>query len=349
MFRIVWDKEDVERGIKSGTGEAGPLGFLTPIQVYANGVDMSGLEAAPKGNITHFDGLFLEFFYIFHSIDPENLQEEKFHMSSSVKNRVDGGSFNLYVYHDKESDILTLKYRNFMHPEYRILEIPLKDFTEGILQSATEMLEGVLRVAPEFEGDVNYIVLKEDMELIRNWYQERYGTATVPRPLIKRGSSTKTKEGRIRWIGVEDAADPGMIDCVQKILDITYPDDYLACVQKYSLGFPYPYNIIVNERLKGGRSQFVRLRGFDPEKPMSYVLTLYYALNCPAPGINAYLPDNVVPFADAFGDDRLCFDYREGFPPKVVDRKSHELDPDRSVILLCNSFTELFEIMERCE
>jgi hypothetical protein len=348
MFRIVWDKEDIERGIKSGTGEAGPLGFLTPIQVYANGVDISGLEEVPKGNITHFDGLFLEFFYIFHSIDPENLQEKQFHMSSNVKNRVYGGGFDIYVYHDKESDILTLKYHNFMHPEYRTLDIPLKDFTEGILQSATEMLEEVLRVAPEFEDDINYTVLKEDMKLIRSWYQERYGTATTSGTSVER-STTAAEEERIRWIGVEDAADPELIDCVQKILDIKYPDDYLACVKNYSLGFPYPYNIIVNERIIGGRSQFVQLRGFDPEKPMSYVLTLYYALNCPASGIDAYLPDNVVPFADALGDDRLCFDYREGFPPKVVYWIPHEPDPDKSVIFLCNSFTELLEIVEKSE
>jgi len=347
MFKIVWNKKDVEQGIKSGTGEAGPLGFLTPIQVYVNGIDISGLDEVPNGNVTHFDGLFLEFFHVFHSIDPGNLQEEKFHMVSNVKNRVYGGSFDLYVHHDKGSDILTLKYRNFVHPENRILEIPLQDFTDGLLQSAIEMLAEVLRVKPEFKEDIYYLVLKEDMELVQNWYRGRYGTAVQHPPLGKYPPAVK--EGRIRWIGVEDAADPEVIDCAQRILDIKYPVDYLACVKNFSLGFPYPCNIIVNERIKGGRGQFVRLRGFDPEKPMSYVLTLYYTLNCPAPGIDAYLPDNVVPFADALGDDRLCFDYREGFPPKVVYWASHEPDPDKSVIFLCNSFTELFEIMERCE
>jgi len=347
MFKIVWNKEDVEQGIRSGTGEAGPLGFLTPIQVYVNGIDISGLDEVPNGNVTHFDGLFLEFFYVFHSIDPDHLPEGKFHMASNVENRVYGGSFDLYVYYDKGSDILTLKYRNFVHPYYRILEIPLQDFTDGLLQSAIEMLAEVLRIEPEFKEDVNYLALKEDMELVQNWYWERYGRIVSDQFVVK--MSTGTREGRIRWIGVEDAADPGLFDCVQKILDIKYPDDYLACVKNFSLGFPYPYNIIVNERIKGGRGQFVQLRGFDPEKPISYVLTLYYALNCPAPGIDAYLPDNVVPFADALGDDRLCFDYREGFPPKVVYWASHEPDPDKSVIFLCNSFTELFEIMEKSE
>jgi hypothetical protein len=47
MFKIVWNKKDVEQGIKSGTGEAGPLGFLTPIQVYVNGIDISGLDEVP--------------------------------------------------------------------------------------------------------------------------------------------------------------------------------------------------------------------------------------------------------------------------------------------------------------
>lgn len=161
-------------------GERNFLGFWTPVQVFVNGVDISGLEENPKGDISLFDDLFLEFFHVFHSIDPENLREEEFHMVSNVKNLVSGGGFDLYVYHDKESDVLTLKYRNLVHPEYCILEIPLRDFTEGILQSATEMLEEVLQAAPEFEDDVNYIVLKEDVEIIHSWYQERYGECLFP-------------------------------------------------------------------------------------------------------------------------------------------------------------------------
>ena len=250
MLRIVWNKEDVKRGIQSGTVEAGPIGFLTPIQVYANGVDISGLEEVPKGNNTHFDGLFLEFFHIFHSIDPENLQEDNFHHISSVKNRVDGGSFNLYIYYNEERDSLTLKYHNFVHPEYRILEIDLRDFVDGVLHSSIEMLEEVLQLAPELREDDNYIALKEDMEVIRDWYQERYGTTASSPPIEMKPAATVTDDS-IRWIGAEDAADEEMIDCVQKILDITYPDDYRACVRKHSMGFPYPYNIIVNENIPG--------------------------------------------------------------------------------------------------
>ncbi len=349
MFKIEWDKEEVTRKIRSGEGgERNFLGFWTPVQVFVNGTDITGLEENPKGDISLFDDLFLNFFYIFYSIDPENLQEREFHMVSNVKNRVDGGGFDLYVYHDKESDVLTLKYHSLVHPEYRILEIPLKDFTEGILQSATEMLEEVLRVAPEFEDDVNYIVLKEDTELVRNWYQERYGTTTAPSYPVE-GTRTKARDGHSCWIGVESHSDEGMIDCVQKILDLRFPDDYLSCVRKNPGGFPYPRNIIKHDSIKWGRSQFVDFLSFNPENSVSYILTTCYAINNLPLGVNNRTNNVIVPFAEALHNDLLCFDYKEGFPPKVVYRESRMKGEEKPLIFLCNSFTELFELMERCE
>ncbi|MCK9342619.1 MAG: SMI1/KNR4 family protein [Massilibacteroides sp.] len=348
MFKIEWDKEEVARKIKSGEGgERNFLGFWTPVQVFVNGTDITGLEENPKGDISLFDDLFLNFFYIFYSIDPENLQEGEFHVASSVKNRVDGGGFDLYVYHDKESDVLTLKYHSLVHPDYRILEIPLKDFTEGILQSATEMLEEVLRVAPEFEDDVNYIVLKEDMELVRNWYQERYGASFLPNHIKKK--QTKVDEEDIHWIGVESNSDEGMIDCVQKILDLRFPDDYLSCVRKNPGGFPYPRNIIKHDGIKRGRSQFVGFLSFNPKNSVSYILTTCYAINYLPPGVDDRANNVIVPFAGALHNDLLCFDYREGFPPKVVYREFRMKGEEKPLIFLCNSFTELFELMERCE
>lgn len=350
MLKIEWDKEEVAQKIRSREGtERGFLSFWTPVQVFVNGVDITGLEESPRGYISQFDDLFLSFFYVFYSIDPENLQESKFHTGSNVKNRVYGGSFEVYVYYDKISDILTLKYHNFVHPEYRILEIQLQDFTEGLLQSASEMLEEVLRVAPESEDDVDYIVLKEDTELVQNWYRERYETTVRGAPIER--PRTTVRDAHSRWIGAESYPDEGMIDCVQRILDLRFPEDYLTCVRENPGGFPYPRNIIKNDKLKQGRSQFVNLLSFNPKNEISYILTTYYAtINHVLPGVNIQMNEVVVPFAKALYSGLLCFDYRGGFPPKVVYQEFRlKGEEEKPLILLCNSFTELVDTMERCE
>ncbi|MBP2146416.1 hypothetical protein J2129_001870 [Methanofollis sp. W23] len=345
MFKIVWDKEEVKQEIRSREGgRENSLGFWTPVQVFVNGLDITGLEEVPKGHISLFDDIFLSFFYVFYSLDPDHLQEKKFHMISNVKNNIDGGSFDLYVFLNKESDIVSLKYRNFVHPEYHIVEIPLKQFAEGILQSASEMLEEVLRIAPELEDDENYVVLKEDMDLIRNWYQERYEKTTNTLNTSIERKPLRVKEGRIRWIGVEGADDEEMIECVQKILDITFPDDYLSYVKKYPHGFPYPYNMIVDKEIRGGNSQFVNFLSFNPKDSVSYILNSYYAINRSSTGFN-----RIVPFAQALYYDLLCFDYRENFPPQIVYREYHKKGEEKPPITLCESFTELLGLMKRCE
>lgn len=106
------------------------------------------------------------------------------------------------------------------------------------------MLEEVLQLAPEFREDDNYIALKEDMEVIRDWYHERYGTKSLPPPIKMKPAVTVTDDS-MRWIGAEDAADEEMTDCVQKILDITYPDDNRACVRNDSMGFPANSQVIL--------------------------------------------------------------------------------------------------------
>lgn len=346
MFKIVWNKAEVHQIICSGGGSPYLLDFWVPIQVYIDDLEISGLNKIPGGDISHFWDFFSEILYVFASIDPERLDEKVFHYGSNVKNRVSGGGFEFYVHYDTQTDTVLIQFRNRAGKEFQIREIPLQDFADGILSATAEVLEDISNEVPECVNEDSYLSLREDMEVIRNWYQERYGTTIITRTPMER-SLPESREGHIRWIGVEAAADEEMIECVQKILDITYPNDYLACVKKNSLGFPYPYNIIADERIKRGRGQFVRLIGFDPEK--RYILTRYYALNCPAPGINAYLPDGVVPFADALDGDLLCFDYRGGFPPKVVYWVTHEPDPEKSVLFLCDSFTELFDMMEKCE
>jgi hypothetical protein len=62
MFKIEWDKEEVERKIRANEGDVGFLEFWTPVHVYVNSVDISGLDEAPRGDVTHFFNLFINIF-----------------------------------------------------------------------------------------------------------------------------------------------------------------------------------------------------------------------------------------------------------------------------------------------
>jgi len=175
MFKIEWDKEEVERKIHEKEGDVGFLDFWTPIHIYVNDVDISGLDEVPRGDVTQFFDIFVNILFIFKYIDPERLGEKSFSFGSNIENIVYGGGFNFYVFYTKQTDSLTIQYINFVHKEDRFLEIPLKDFAEGVLRSTKEVLEEVGEIDPKYRNDVYYTSLKEDMETIRDWYMERFG------------------------------------------------------------------------------------------------------------------------------------------------------------------------------
>jgi hypothetical protein len=177
----------------------------------------------------------------------------------------------------------------------------------------------------------------------------------------------KTKQGGkimndIRWWGFKGYyTDNKMVTCVEKILDITFPIDYVECIRKYPEGSPSPDEFKTKKATtyagtKNG--EFGYFFGFNPESK-NFILNHYFILNSRSGNSNK-LPDKIVPFATADGnDDSLCFDYRDGYPPTIVlfdlvkhweylDRiESGEQTEDEEdyLIFVSDSFSGLLEML----
>lgn len=176
MLKIVWNKEELERNIRLEKGEFRLLNFWVPVQLYINGVDISGLDTVPKGDISQIDDLFLSIFFIFRSIDPEKLGDKEFNFIGSFEDEVFAGGFKFYIDHDKQADSLTIRYSNFTHRKFQSISIPLKQFTEGFLLSTKELLEEVKSIDSAYCSDEEIVILQDNMAIIRNLYKERYGS-----------------------------------------------------------------------------------------------------------------------------------------------------------------------------
>jgi hypothetical protein len=175
MFKVVWDKEAVENGIRSSEGDLFFLDFWVPIQVYADDVEISGLNEIPGGDISNVSSFFPNLLYVFQSMDPENLKDKNFCFGGNIKNKVYGGGFDFYVNHDKNTDMVTIKYTNRAVKEFRVLQIPLRDYAEGVLYSTAKLIEEIMQVAPDKKDDNSFHCLKNSYEIIQKWYRERYG------------------------------------------------------------------------------------------------------------------------------------------------------------------------------
>ena len=176
MLKIEWDKNELRTKILSNEGDFRLLDFWMPINVYINNIDISGLELNPRGEITQFDDLFLNFFYIFKSIDPNNLSEKDFYYDFNEENCVSGGGFRFYVSSIKDQDIIEIKYHNFTFPigEFHFTQILLKDFAKGLLVSTKELLDELISIDPVHEDDEEYKILEENMGTLLTWYKGRY-------------------------------------------------------------------------------------------------------------------------------------------------------------------------------
>jgi hypothetical protein len=175
LFKIIWDKKKVEQNIRTGKGESYDfLDFWVPIQVYVDNIEISGIKDTPEGGISNISIFFMSIMFVFQSIDPDKLRDENFCFWSNVNNKVNGSSFTYFANLNKETDSLTLKYINRV-TRGSTIEIPLKDYTEGVLSATAELLEDIIKIAPARKDDDNFLCLKNGYETIREWFNERYG------------------------------------------------------------------------------------------------------------------------------------------------------------------------------
>jgi hypothetical protein len=176
MLRIEWDKGFLENQIWLFRKSWTILDHWTPLFVYVNDVEISGLKDVLGGDISQILSFFSELMSIFMIIDPERLGKKEFIFSRrNNENLVTGGGFKFNVELDKKTDILKINYTNKGITEWRTIMIPLKEFAEGALSATKEVISDIERIAPERSADDDGLIsLKMDYNTIRSWYEERY-------------------------------------------------------------------------------------------------------------------------------------------------------------------------------
>lgn len=160
-------------------------------------------------------------------------------------------------------------------------------------------------------------------------------------------------KNEIVWEFVKGKTDDEMVSCVERILDIKFPEDYLECVRKFPGGYPSPC-FFKNSRIE---ADFNYLLNFEPGSS-SFLLDTYYILKHSSEGLKK-LPDDIIPFARS-GNDHLCFDYRGNTSPKVVyidhysfwdylcedEFREEEITEEDYLIYISDSFTEFLEMLD---
>jgi len=175
MFEIVWDKKKVEQKILESDGDTHFLDFLAPVDIFINGEKITHPDERDTKVSSQFWDLSLNWLFILKFIDPENLGNVEFSFSPSYDNEVSGWDFEFYVDYSKEADIMTLRYKDHSLTDYRLIDIPVKEYVEGVLKANVEMIEFIGKVAPGRDDFGVVQSLKDGTEIIRKWYLERYG------------------------------------------------------------------------------------------------------------------------------------------------------------------------------
>ena len=125
------------------------------------------------------------------------------------------------------------------------------------------------------------------------------------------------------------------IESIEKKLGIQLPGDYLQVAKIYNGKRPIPGDIDV-----GKRSTVV-----------TFLLTLEAEENnSPDSLLSSYKNNDdrdnkIVPFAIAGGASRFCFDYRKNNlnPTVVFDNSDLEFSDPRSIVNVCDTFTDFLE------
>jgi hypothetical protein len=169
----------------------------------------------------------------------------------------------------------------------------------------------------------------------------------------------------VEWKSVKGSTMPEMVTCVEKILDIRFPSTYSEFIKEHPGGTPVPDFFTTKKKTTeydACRARFGFLYNFNPLSEINFLLERYHAINHHS-GENCKVPDGIIPFATANGNhDKLCLDYRRGFPPKIVlmddyiygDYLAFLEDPDECeevteddyLIPVCDSFGELLDMLE---
>jgi hypothetical protein len=175
MLRIEWDRVNLENQMKSWKGIS-ILDYWIPLWVYIDDIEISGLKGIPEGDVTHLITFLPELLSVIQLFDPEKLDKKDFIYERNVnENLITGGGFRFLVNHDETTDLLQINFISKGIQDWGTITIPLKEYTEGVLQATREIVLDIQRIAPEASVDDDGLLsLEKDYNMIRGWYEERY-------------------------------------------------------------------------------------------------------------------------------------------------------------------------------
>ncbi|NMB79433.1 MAG: hypothetical protein GYA23_10120 [Methanomicrobiales archaeon] len=176
MFKIRWDKEKLKHELLNGYQSYSIMDHWIPVFVYVGEIEISGLKDIPGGDVTHILTFFSDTLSVIQLFDPEKLGQTDFVVGRKVRgNVVTGGGFEYSAVYDKITDCVTIQYKNKGITNWRTITMSLREYAEGVLAAAREIISDIRRIAPEKSADDDFLIgLEMDYNTIRSWYEERY-------------------------------------------------------------------------------------------------------------------------------------------------------------------------------
>lgn len=169
MIKITWDGKELEGEIRSfEKGEFDDFGYFSlTLAMYIDNVEIIG-------GAYNYGKLFFNMIYgAFQFIDPDRLGSKNLYVVPD--NRISGEGFEFYLKLNKKNDMLTIEYQRADSTEFKIIEVPFKEFIEGVLESNESLLTQIQEISPNLINNPSMIEFKNEMKIIKDWYHEIYG------------------------------------------------------------------------------------------------------------------------------------------------------------------------------
>lgn len=168
MTRITWENSELEVEIQSDDFRYGFGDYTLSLKLLINNINIIG---NPNTNLRLF---FTQLYGAFQYLDPKRLGSKNLHIEND--NCISGEGFNFYLTPKTEYlNMILIKYqRTDMVGEYKQIQVPFKEFIEGVLISNEHLFKQAFEIRPDLKADTELIELKEEMEIIKKWYADRF-------------------------------------------------------------------------------------------------------------------------------------------------------------------------------
>ncbi|MFC4077770.1 SMI1/KNR4 family protein [Salinithrix halophila] len=149
----------------------------------------------------------------------------------------------------------------------------------------------------------------------------------------------------VKWNPAKRPATDEEIQAIEHKVGYKFPDDFVEWVKKYQGSNPSAYLDVNNELFTFDRLCIISNPSTE-EESLDHVLEVYETMY---EEDELELPQGLVPFGFDGSNKWYCFDYRnQPTKPSVVLinwEVSYEDEPSKSITYVCDSFSDLLEML----